>query len=929
MAFHSTLQTSLSSANFSKNAGGTGESTLATTAKEVPGTKRLPAVLGIRDLTVFFLLIVLYLPDINTAQFAGPAAFVYWPLALLTFLLPCMYVTQWLARRFPGQAAPYFWAVRILGNRVSFIAAFCAWWPGLLVAITTIQNMIFSIQYLAPTWFTTPIEQCLLILVGLMVATAIACLPLRWLKHILFGTVLLYLVLYVIIGLAGSWWLWSGHSAAIALYSLSSWQPNSGNFAIFGAIMLGFVGVDVPLFLGGEIRGGKVGAKRTRHYVWWGGLITFLAYVMGTFGIMVIVPSEQAGAFGASMQAISMAFGSNAGNGVAILYAFIQLPVTVVFLLTYSRLLIVMAQDNRLPASLTKVNRHGLPILSIVVQAIIAASMTILLFVLTPALLNNEVKITNLPIDIYNVLSGSLVILWEFSIALLFCSAIGIFYHQKRRIRTLTKSKLFLLGMSIMGMGACVIGIWSTLSSSWIPMLIPNDDWMVIVGGASLLSVVIGWVSSEVPRVRALLREQYRITAHEIETRTRMQELLTEVDRLYREQARAAITDAVTDLPNHRAVMSHIEEEVVRCQTDRCSCAVLFVDLDHFKRVNDTWGHRAGDAILREIGSRLSSNLRTKDFVGRYGGEEFAIVLTDTDLNGAGDTAKRLLAAVNSQPCNWQSDDTQSVIPIEISASIGVAVYQLHGVSREALIEAADGAMYQAKHHGRNQVWIADVEILPAQGTRSTMDGEPVTERIAVKALTAAASAHDREMNDHAQRMMRLAEATAHALNRPEEELHLIRMAALLHDIGKIGVPQTILHKPGPLTDDEWKVMRQHPEIGRQILEQVGGIFHCLAHIVAAHHERWDGQGYPNQLSKEAIPMSARILAVVDSFDAMTSDRPYRAAMPVTEAIAELQRCAGRQYDPIVVTAFLQVLAQEEEQAHLKDSDEIADYSYL
>jgi len=143
--------------------------------------------------------------------------------------------------------------------------------------------------------------------------------------------------------------------------------------------------------------------------------------------------------------------------------------------------------------------------------------------------------------------------------------------------------------------------------------------------------------------------------------------------------------------------------------------------------------------------------------------------------------------------------------------------------------------------------------------------------------------------------------------------MRLVRLAALLHDIGKVGIPHEILHKPGPLTDDEWSVMRRHPKIGRQILAQAGGKFELLSHIVVAHHEHWDGKGYPYGLSGETIPLGARILAVIDSFDAMTSNRPYRKAMPVSDARNELQRCAGQQYDPRVVAAFLHMLDQQEQ----------------
>ncbi len=140
----------------------------------------------------------------------------------------------------------------------------------------------------------------------------------------------------------------------------------------------------------------------------------------------------------------------------------------------------------------------------------------------------------------------------------------------------------------------------------------------------------------------------------------------------------------------------------------------------------------------------------------------------------------------------------------------------------------------------------------------------------------------------------------------------MIRLAALLHDLGKIGIPDAVLHKPGPLTAEEWAIMRGHPEIGQQILAQVGGVFALLSRIVVAHHERWDGKGYPHGLAKEAIPIGARILSVVDSYDAMLSDRPYRKPLSAAQARAELRRCSGSQFDPIVVAAFLQVLDEGE-----------------
>ncbi|MBA2393852.1 MAG: diguanylate cyclase [Ktedonobacteraceae bacterium] len=381
--------------------------------------------------------------------------------------------------------------------------------------------------------------------------------------------------------------------------------------------------------------------------------------------------------------------------------------------------------------------------------------------------------------------------------------------------------------------------------------------------------------------------------------------------------ATLATIDPLTGLPNHRTVITRVEEELSFCQRAQKSCAFLFLDIDHFKRINDTWGHRAGDEILREVGRRLVDTLRQEDFVGRYGGEEFAIVLANTALEEAQQTAERLCGVLAKEPCLWEAGDAQATVSIQITGSFGVAVYQLHGTTRETLIEAADSAMYQAKHSGRNCVCVAGHELTEIGDQQETNPVRQTQEIQVIQALLAVANAHDLETSAHAVRMMQMVEGTAHQLGCSEEEIYVIRVAALLHDIGKIGVPDHILHKPGPLTDEEWAVMRNHPKIGRQILAQVGEKFEIVSHIVVAHHERWDGQGYPYGLSEEMIPLGARILTVADSYDAMTSNRPYRAALPISEALIELRRCSGYQFDPRVVEAFIQVLEKQENKTKL------------
>ncbi|GAC1406564.1 MAG: hypothetical protein NVSMB49_26250 [Ktedonobacteraceae bacterium] len=899
---------------------------------EKKDAQQLPSVLTIRDLTVLFVLTVVFISNVNGVQFAGPAAFPYWILGMVTFFLPIAYITQWLAARYPGQGGIYLWAIRILGPQWGFITAFCAWFSGTIAVVSAIEGSTVFIQYLAPTWFNNSLQLCIALLAVLLIATTISILPLRFLMRILFVLAILYFSVYVVQGIASGVWLAQGHHAAVPLNIPARWQPNTRNFAVYGIIILALLGTNVPHILGGEIRGGNTGMLRARHYVWWGSGIAFLAYMVGTFSVMVVVPSSQAGTPLANIQVIQVVFGPSAGSIAAVLAALGHIGIAIAYILMFSRFLSIAAKDAYLPRQLAKTNRYGVPTLSILVQTTIIATITILCYVIVTGLFASTMKPNDLAFATYNVLQAVASMVWIVSSIQLFVLPLWFLYRTKQQKSVSRKSLLLVVGASCTGIGALTIGIWDTIFNSWIPNLIPNEQWSILVLGITVISLTVGWLSSELPRMRALLTEQRNVNDREVALRAQLQtaqiqmqethqeqeiliqqqqELLAEVDRLYREQTRAAVTDAVTGLPNHRAVMNRVDEELARCERAQASCAILFIDLDHFKHINDTWGHRAGDAILHEVAVRLRSTLRLEDFVGRYGGEEFAVVLGDADMVGASETAERLRLAVSAQPSIWQTDDGSANITICITASIGVATYGLHGKTREALIECADHAMYYAKQGGRDRVCVADVPEDEA-ATVLTVPIKTLTPSAAVsttvQVLTAAASARDYGINDHSHRMVALAEATARALHQSEEEIHLVRLGALLHDIGKIGIPDAILHKPGPLTEEEWAVMRLHPEIGQKILAQAGGVFIALASIVVAHHERWDGQGYPAGLAQDAIPLAARILTVIDSYDAMTSRRVYRRSISPLAAREELQRCAGSQYDPEVVAAFLHVL---------------------
>lgn len=885
----------------------------------------LPAILKARDLSAFLLLTVVLASNTTSVQSSGPAAFFYWILGSLTFLIPVAYTTQWMARRFPGQGGPYLWAIRILGPQWGFTSAFCAWLAGSISTVAAIAAYIGLLQAIAPAWFTNIFSITVIFALLIIAITATASLPLRHLKHILLGIAVLYMSVFILQGGVGIWWLASGHRMATNLTHVQQWLPSSSNSGTYGIVILALIGINIPLIFSGEIAPGH-GLTRVSRYVWWGGMLTFIGYIAATFGIMVVVPAPQAANAQASVQIIQMVLGSTAGNVVTAILALSYAAVICLSLLMLSRFMAIAAHDNHLPLALTHVNRFGVPLRSILLQGGLLFAGVLISYVVVPSFFPTTVSAMNISIEIYNIQQAVASIVWMAFTMPLLLSPIVARYKYKSQAKTTQTHYVFLWLLAIAGCVAALIGMGDTLFSSWIPNLVSNKQWFFLIVGLTLLFVVLGWVSSTLPHMYARLHWQQAENAREVELRQKLQstyeeqeililqqnELLAEVDRLYREQAKAAITDAITGLPNHRAVMTRLDEELARCARAHDgineTCAILFVDLDHFKSVNDTWGHRAGDAILREIADRLRATLRLEDFVGRYGGEEFAIVLVNADMAVASQIAERLRVVVATQPCIWQGDDGTTNVEIAITTSIGVSVYGLHGTTREALIEQADQAMYYAKRGGRNRVCVADIAEAADNDVTPVPNVINFAEVGTVQALTAAASARDEGTHEHAHRMVMLADATARQLYLSDDEIHLVRLGALLHDIGKIGIPDAILHKPGPLTSDEWVVMRRHPEIGQQILTQAGGVFSALASVVVAHHERWDGGGYPAGVKGEDIPLAARILTVIDSYDAMISPRVYKKAMPIAATRTELQRCAGSQYDPHVVEAFLRVL---------------------
>lgn len=366
----------------------------------------------------------------------------------------------------------------------------------------------------------------------------------------------------------------------------------------------------------------------------------------------------------------------------------------------------------------------------------------------------------------------------------------------------------------------------------------------------------------------------------------------------HRRLAALATTDPLTELPNHRALVEAIDTEMERSRRYGHTCALLFVDIDFFKELNDTHGHTAGDRVLREIGAIMDAALRTIDTVGRWGGEEFVAVLPEIDAEAARATGERLRQSVAVHSFGERDQ-------AHLTVSVGVAAYPRDGSSRTELLDAADRAMYAAKRMGRNQCFSAADPVVGALQA-SPEKADRIEERAilsAVEALATLVEARDGTDEDSADAVASLAQSMALDLGCDTDRARRTYLAARLHDIGKVAVADAILRKPGKLSAEEWRLMREHPAVGADVVARIGSLS-GLAPIIRSHHERYDGQGYPDGLRGKQIPLEARIVAAADAFDAMTSERPYRRRLALDEARQEMHRCAGTQFDPAVVEAL-------------------------
>jgi diguanylate cyclase (GGDEF)-like protein/putative nucleotidyltransferase with HDIG domain len=380
---------------------------------------------------------------------------------------------------------------------------------------------------------------------------------------------------------------------------------------------------------------------------------------------------------------------------------------------------------------------------------------------------------------------------------------------------------------------------------------------------------------------------------------------------LYHQARLTSLTDALTGVGSRRLLEDKLEAECARAKRYRRPFSVAIIDLDNFKTINDVLGHATGDEALKKLAACMKSQKRTPDILARYGGDEFVILMPETKAREAAVLLERVRAEVHRIK-------VAENVSMTISCGIAQGVPD-HNDSSGEVIRRADLALYEAKSAGRNRVKIwdkkmsralkpGDVEIEKIRELKRRIAGmSEQAEQMFIQSiwgLVQALEAKDPYTRRHSENVTRYALGIAETIRIAPKQLDVVRRAAMIHDIGKIGIPDSILSKPGKLTPHERSVVEQHPLIAVRILNKMSFLEQEMA-IVRGHHEKWNGQGYPDRLSNSSIPLGARILAVADTFDALTSNRSYRHSRSVAEALEILVDSSGYDFDPKAVDAMV------------------------
>ncbi|MBU3109560.1 bifunctional diguanylate cyclase/phosphohydrolase [Clostridium gasigenes] len=363
--------------------------------------------------------------------------------------------------------------------------------------------------------------------------------------------------------------------------------------------------------------------------------------------------------------------------------------------------------------------------------------------------------------------------------------------------------------------------------------------------------------------------------------------------------------DGLTGVYNHRYFQDALKTKIEMSNRLSQPISMIFIDIDYFKHYNDLYGHQKGDEVLKSIGKILRENIGKEDIVARYGGEEFAVLLPNIKENEAIIIADNIRGIIESTKFYGEENQPKG----KLTVSMGVSVYPDKCKTEIELIKSADDALYRAKFFNKNRV---ETYTSILDGLKNDIDDKDIELVASIKTLISVINAKDKYTYAHSERLVFYSRLLANKINLSEVDTNTLVYGAYMHDIGKINISKEILIKKMPLTKEEWELLKEHPQNGIDIIKPVQSLDKIVP-LILHHHENYNGTGYPNKLKGEDIPYLARVLTVVDSFDAMTSNRPYNKRKTYKEAMDELIKFSGAQFDPEIVKAFIQVIEENKD----------------
>jgi amino acid transporter len=458
----------------------------------------LPKVLTTFDMVAIFVAIVLFITNAAVIQSAGPAAFGWWIIGFVVFLVPCAIATGQLGAMFPGEGSIYLWTNKAFGPFWGFFAGFCAWWPGVLVMVATGTAVLAFLGFAFPAVASWPVQAQGGLIVAMIVFSAVlAVLRFRVTQNVVNVVFVLYGLAILAMFVAGVVYLARGHHAATDPWNFSQWAPSTAhglnftNWTFFGLVVLALLGVEVPLNMGVEVRE----QRSVTRYLMWGSLVVVIAYLLATWGVMVTVPASGAASITSVASVVSIGIGSAAGKIVALVLALFFLFITVVYNYSFARLIFVSGLDRRLPAAMSHVNKAKVPDTAVWVQTVIAALFTLVAFVIVPTVVGGKSSV-NVQTEIYDVLQAAVTVIWCISIVVLFVDILIILrrFQAQFQARRIAHPAVF-WACSIIGGLASFVGIIATLSGSWTPLISNSAGSFSIFGAKVSYGTWFWWVA--------------------------------------------------------------------------------------------------------------------------------------------------------------------------------------------------------------------------------------------------------------------------------------------------------------------------------------------------------------------------------------------------------------------------------------------------